>query len=217
MNLNELLRAYERMLSPPPAPKGRPYTLLTTPPPMTELVANAALKHRSPAAVQALTLEEKWVPAIYYCQGVIRANLEEGRIRFFELDAGMDELRSQTVGYNIPGLSGLEPNVAFRFADAGTDVWNRIYTASKSSRDELIARVAKNFEGNQPVPPPLLKVIADHLMKESAVDANKREKRELGTGRPCLSGWLTGYQMYAVPREAERSTAFSKRLCNSKE
>jgi len=189
MNLDDLMSTYDLMLSPPPAPAEKPYTLLGTPPPMIELVANAAREHRRNPAVQGLNLEEMWVSAIYYCQGVIRANLNDGRIRFTELDPGMDELRELTVGYSLPALSGLAPNVAFRFADVGTEMWNRIYTASKSSRDGLIARVAMNFEGNQPVPPPLLKVISGHLVNESAVDVNEREKKRTGD-RDTLFVWL---------------------------
>jgi hypothetical protein len=177
MNLDVLMSTYDLMLSPHPAPEGKPYTLLGTPPPMIELVANAAREHRQNPAVQGLNPEEMWVSAIYYCQGVIRANLNDGRIRFTELDPGMDELRALTVGYSLPALSGSAPNVAFRFADVGTEIWNQIYTASTSSRDGLIARVAMNLEGNQPVPPPLLKVIAGHLVNESAVDAVERKKK----------------------------------------
>lgn len=193
MTVSELMQTFRRMLLPPPNPSKKHYTLLGgEPPPTIQTVARAdtvSMPSMSVSTIENLSLDEKWISSIYYCQGVIRANVEGGSIHFRELDAGIEDLKLVSTSYQLPQLSDRPPAICYRFAEADLETWKRIYQASKSSQKELLVRVAANLRNGAPIPTSLSGIVADHLVNPEVASVSEREKKRTGD-RDTLFVWL---------------------------
>lgn len=199
------------MKSPPPKPSGRQHTVLGRPPPLIETIAHAARGFGTHQPIDSLSEEELWVSAIHYCQGVIRSNLEGDKIHFRELDAGVNELRALAADYQLPAVTERSPTIAFRFADTDSDAWKYVYSASETSRTELLVRVAANLESGHPIPPQLMQVVVGHLRKPGQVQVTTRD-RKLLKDRDTLLVWLVNRvsQVCAVSIGGGLDTAIMK-------
>ena len=128
--------------------------------------------------------------AIYYCQGVIRANTTGSRTLFKELEAGMSDIEKHTQGFVIPGFeTGPSPQLAYRFADLAYEEWAAMYNASTSARDELMKRVAFNVSAGFPISEPL-SLLLFMCVRERGKPRNGATSREATEDRDTLFVYL---------------------------